>query len=343
MQFRSVEQHTSIACGIFLVLLGIPAAAQDTPQDPPEPADRFEAIRAWEADPSDAERRAEAVRVATDAGLAGIERLRRGLDAVLERAQTEPAATAQIRAAASTIVRDVALRYLDVVEDSEMQFAGQYAPLQPMQPWIGRVYLQLILETPEWYPVDRRARIVPALRDLLPAGPTTVQLDRLRDIAQDREGESQDLRIALSFALAQWGDRSLVQPQIAELTASAGEGKSSDELYFLRRLALVHYFIREYETSGSVWRRYLRGREELGDAPAPFDYYNAACSLSLAGEIPLALEELERCCALLRGETVDESQRVQRKLFDTDPELRAVRSTRQFQEMVEKTFVEKRK
>ena len=57
--------------------------------------------------------------------------------------------------------------------------------------------------------------------------------------------------------------------------------------------------------------------------------------------MPGAFAELERCSARMLSGEVDESLMLERELFERDPELRAVRSTKRFQKLVERTFKEK--
>ena len=217
-------------------------------------------------------------------------------------------------------------------------FAGQFEPLKPLQPWVGKVYLQLILNKPDWFPDRSRASLVPALRDLYPHGPEDSIFQQLKDVAADEQFESDSLRRALSFALAQWGDRSIVQPMLDELQSNVDKGETMDDLYFVGKLAIAHYELREYRKSGKFWLRYLRQREALDSPATPLDYYNAACSLSLSGDIPEALAELENASKHMLSGNADPSRHIDRKLFDSDPELRAIRHTKRFRELVEKTY-----
>jgi tetratricopeptide (TPR) repeat protein len=279
-----------------------------------------------------------AVAVVLDAGGTGLGALEQRMRTALERGGANSDEARARRENLELLLRGVVLQYFERERASEMRFEAQYAPLRVLMPYAGRFYLGLVLETPEWFPSNLRAQLVPALRDLYPSPPPQRDLARLRDLADDVDFESEDLRCELSYALAQWGDRELVDARLEELRRNAGEGKTAEELVFLRALADTHYRLREYETAATLWSKCLRSSEELAVQRAPVDYYNAACCLSRTGSVEQALDELDRCCALIRSDDVDRSLKLEKKLFDNDPDLLAVRSTKRFRELLQRTF-----
>lgn len=309
--------------------------AQEQPASKP---DLDQLIKAWRrAEPSDVTARSELIEAMITQGRGAFERLGKLV------ARRVPAADFghRERDAVEFVLRDLAVDYLQHVAGSGMHYAGQFSPLEPLQPWMGRMFCQLVVDTPAWFPSTMRVSVIPALRDLFPEGPDLETRESLRGMAWDEDGEPADLREALAYALAQWGDRSAIQPRLDEIKAAIGEGANVDELHFVQQLALAHYQMREYSAASKHWTRYLRGREALNSPPTLLEYYNAACAMSLSGAIPEALAELEVCGQRMLSGDADESQRIERKLFDTDPELRAVRSTPQFQRIVLRVYGKK--
>lgn len=321
--------------GIIAALLTLAgsAGAQSRPTSKP---DYERAVRAWlsSAEPVETERR-RAVEQTLEGGKSALRFVGREIETLLSK-QNSP------RKRIEQLIVGIAIGFHDRQRNSGMFYAGQYEPLEPLLPYIGEVYLQLLIETPDWYPLQLRASLVPALRDLYPDGPSQARRSDLYEIATDEEQEGALLRHALACAFAQWGSDQLIEPRMTELLDSVGDRKTENELYVSRQLALLHYNLRDYRAAADEWILFLRGREAIDLPAVPLDYYNAACSLGLAGRIPAALAELERCADQLVSDSLDESHRIERKLFEQDPELRAVRPTEQFSAIVKRVFGEAR-
>lgn len=324
-----VTLTSRVLCAASSLLAVVPASAQSRPTSRPS----YErAVAQWfDSATADADELAEAVRATLDGDRPAIRHLGARIRIVLAREQPP-------RDRVELILRDIALKFLERARASQMFFAGQYEALEPLQPYVGRIYLHLVVDTPDWFPLGFRTSAVAALRDLFVDGPGAEQVAALRRVATAKDLEKPDVRFALACAFAQWGDHELIEPRLVELTRSAGNRRTSDELFFSKQLAFLRYELREYASAATEWADFLRGSETLGESPLPLDYYNAACSMSLAGDVRGALRELEHCVALLRSDATDESHLIDRRLFDTDPELRAVRPTRRFQELVESAF-----
>lgn len=242
------------------------------------------------------------------------------------------------RRSLAALVTATALAYVDREVESEMTFAGQFEPLSVLMPEVGQLFLNLVLDTPEWFPEDRRATLVPALRDLYPEGPDRSYRRELRAVAEDAELEMTTLRESLALALAQWGDRSLVQEKLAELEEQSGSGANQDELFFMRQLAQLHYELRDYRVAAETWKRVLRRSEELELPVAPADYYNGACNLCLSGDLDAAFAELDRCAKAMTDPYTDESLKLEKELFERDPDLRTLRPMPRFRALVDKMF-----
>ncbi|MHC5064949.1 MAG: hypothetical protein ACYTG5_13365 [Planctomycetota bacterium] len=234
----------------------------------------------------------------------------------------------------------VAIGYLEKEQKRGMVYAGQFDPLDELQPKVGELFIRLVIDTPDWFPETMRPMVIPALRDLYPKGPDRDSIRAMRRIAEDEDFEAQQLRLTMINALAQWGERDLVEDQIRELREKAGDLSNDEELLYLRQLGRLHYDLREYETAAEIWLGYLRGMEGMELDPLPFDYYNTACTLSMTGQLEEAFAELERCAKLLQSPHLDRSARIKKNLWEEDPELRAIRPTRRFQELVKSIFPE---
>lgn len=244
------------------------------------------------------------------------------------------------RQAAESLTTAVALGFIDDVKESGMVYAGQFDDLRLLQPHSGNLYLNLLLDTPDWFAEQRRVMLVPALRDLYPQRPGLRDLADIRQIAEHEELETWELRLALFCALAQWGDRELIDGHLRELERAAANSDEEDRLGTVRELAQTHHLLRDYAASAAHYRKLLRGAERIGAVLAPADYYNAACSMSLTGDLGSALDELERCVKLMRSGTVDPSLLLKRALFEGDPEIANIRKTDRFADLLKIGFPE---
>jgi hypothetical protein len=153
--------------------------------------------------------------------------------------------------------------------------------------------------------------------------------------------EPDRLRTELAYALAQWGDRSLVDKRIQMLEQKIAAGTAEkatqtaieDRVKAEQELAEVHYQIRDYAKSAELYARYLRDSEKHKLNPTASDYYNAACNLSLAGDVEGALAELERCFAAVAN---DPSGRDNfRQMMEKDHDLKNARGSSRFKSIRE--------
>ncbi len=241
----------------------------------------------------------------------------------------------------TSVITRLCLSFMQREVESDMVYAGQYDRLRVLMPYTGRFYMGLLLDTPDWFPENQRWQVVAALRDLYPDSPGETALADMQIIAEDRDFETEALRVALTYGLAQWGRRDLVDRQIERLEKDGGEGDQEDQLFALKTLADVHYQIRDYKASARHYKEFLSRADESGFPIAPADYYNAACNFSLTGDLESAYQALESCAELQISDRVDSSLKLERNLFDNDPEIRAVRGTRRFEEIVQKAFGKK--
>jgi tetratricopeptide (TPR) repeat protein len=328
----------TLAAGAWLALACMALAQGDTKgsvgaQDLSEAKAKIDAALAAEGgERGPAEDAARAVLRAGEPGIAELA----GRIAAVRRAQDSDSARRL-----SSVLTHLAVQYLDRVEKSGMSFAGQFAALAPLQPAIGRVYLDLLLETPDWFPQGNRARVVAPLRDLLTEPPEHAVMERLRQIAAAEDSETQALREAVGYALAQWGDRGPVDARLgglADQLASAGDAERRQAL--LVAMAEIHHRVRDYAKAADAYLEALRSGEREGAQLLPAQYYNAACSLAQAGRGDAALDELERCMALMRSERFDPSQLIEKRMLLEDRDLRPLRGNTRFEELLRAAFPE---
>lgn len=323
----------------MLLSLGVPVLL--APQDPvSRPAtQKYDLARVeillqkW----LDKERRSEDLRTKVVAAVAEVgDKAMRHLALAATKAR-EGTDRAKARALDSVICH-VGLHWLERVKQSKMVYAGQYSSLEQLQPTVGEFYLRLVIDTPQWFPDNRRIEVVPAIRDLYPKSPGEGVQEQIKQIAQNEDIEPLSLRTTLKYALAQWGDRSLVKDHIHKLTEEARSKDAETSMLALKTLADVYYQMRDYLTAGRMHNEFLTKAEAEDYYRVPADYYNAACCMSLSGNLLSALDLLDRCLKLNNSERVDESVKLRRHLFDNDPEIQAVRKTKRFRELVSAAF-----
>lgn len=240
------------------------------------------------------------------------------------------------------VITHVTVGFLKRETESEMTFAGQYDALRALQPFVGQLLLRLMLDTPDWFSQHERHLLVFPLRDVFPESPGADVCKQLHVVATDEDYEPEPLRQNLAFALAQWGDRTLIDARIARVTKeSTADDISEDRRAALRyELADIHYTLREYERAAQIHVEMLRHGEVAGADLAPIHYYNAACCLARAGAAQAALDELQRAARLMKSGRVDPSRMLDRKLFERDPDLASVRADERFAAIVETAFGE---
>ncbi|MEM7199886.1 MAG: hypothetical protein AAF628_06450 [Planctomycetota bacterium] len=304
-------------------------------QEPEPAADARTAVRRWlEARPATEALRDAAVRSVLAEGRTALDHVA----GLLRQHEEDEGSSARVKSQAlRALVVQVALAFVQRAEDSGMFFAGQYGDLAALQPWVGSLFLNLVFDTPEWYPNDRRTRLVPALRDLFPTSPGRDVVAVARDVADD-ELEPDDLRRALVWTLAQWDDRELADARLALLRERMASEFDEERRLAQGELAWAYYAMRDYAAAARAQRAYVRQTEELNAARLPVDYYNAACWSALAGDREVAFQELELCVRLMRSRQVDPSVRLKRDLFERDPEMALIRDTKRYRALVDAAF-----
>ncbi|MFN6145916.1 MAG: hypothetical protein ACK5AL_06130 [Planctomycetota bacterium] len=234
--------------------------------------------------------------------------------------------------------RDFALAFLKLQRATNITFRGQYEPLAMLQPRVGEFFFTLLLEPPDWFPTTQRIELVPALRDLQPRIPAAARVDAIVRLADDERREPEPLRRALAALLWQWDLKEQGQREIARLTAETADGAADDRLAALLALADFHNQLREHKAAAATYRAAMVLAKASKLTLKPLAWYSAACVHALAGDVERGLAAVEQCAALLASPDLDSSLRLQRAMFDTDPELAALRGDPRFAAALQRAF-----
>lgn len=326
-----------LIAGILLGLASLATAQQGAAEPKPQadpPARVREAIEGWVAGDQVDEAH-----------------LRRTVDAVLadpavglpilgsELSAAKPADSPRAKGL-SQLATKASIAFVEREERSEMSFAGQYLPLQPLQPFVGELFLRLLLETPDWFADNHRVRLVMPLRDLLPLPPRADAMEGIIALVEDTEIEPQDLRLALACALHQWGHPRYVQPFLEERRLASTEGDAEDRIDALRDLSTILVRLRD---PAAALREHL-AMQAMADSGGhrlwPADWYQAACLHALTGDVEKGFGALDRLAALQLDRSTDPSLRIARRVLEKDPELELLRRDARYAAFLSRLFPE---
>ena len=327
-----------LATAVLLIsaILAQDPAGQDGKKPTSQPGPNAKAaIEAWLASENNRQ-------LCEKAAIATLQEREKGMELLAsylpkEGAAVEPGQEKRLKAI-DVLLQNYLAMFLQVQRSSLMTYAGQYAPLRTLMPHAGRVYLKLVVETPDWFQEEFRVSAIAALRDLYKDSPGESPMNEMRKLAKDEEFEREQVREAVAYALAQWGDREFADKRLAAIRKDIESAKEADQFDQAHRLPDAYYSMREFDKAAAEWRDWMTKAEKPGRTIVPSDYYNAACSLSLSGDVDGAIAALEKCLKLQTGGGVDASQRVDERLFRGDPDLANVRKNPRFIEMVKDAF-----
>jgi hypothetical protein len=258
--------------------------------------------------------------------------------AKLQAGAATNAATAQrLGRRAEALLTGYVVRVFREQEETRAQFAGQYNALRDLGP-LGLQLLSGWLEKP---PAQMRADLVKtysirALRDVVGGKPDAALMGVLTKVAKSPV-ESQGVSREAVFALAQFGDRSLVDPQIKSLEERAASEDPAKSAVALGELADVHYQLRDFASAAAMHKRHvaiLEANETVAAATRnlPTLYYNACCSMALAGQIDDAFAHLDKAIAV----GVRTGQPLTKRLLEVDMDIAALRQDPRFAEVMQK-------
>jgi len=231
----------------------------------------------------------------------------------------------------------VALEHLRRTHKSDMTFVGQYRGLRPLQPWLDPFLFGLLLDTPEWYPLTFRVRLVPAIRDLSPKLPSADRVEAILALVDD-EREPVALRRGLAALLWRWGKKSSAQRFVRELRMATAEGDGEDRVHATLQLADYFNTLQDYRSAASAHRAAQALARGAGVELLPVAYYSAACVHALLGDKERGIEALQRCAEMHASPNLDSSRRLKRELFEEDPEIALLRTDDRFAGLLKLAF-----
>lgn len=241
-----------------------------------------------------------------------------------------------------SLCTQVTLEHLRRTWNSGMTFVGQYGELNEMQPFATDFVFELLLDTPEWYPLTFRVRLVPALRDIQLQPPSVARLDGIVMIVED-EQETTGLRNALAAALWQWGNQKYARKVLQQLRAETAEGDGEDRVNATLHLADYYNVLRDYKSASRAHRTaQALAKNAKVDLP-PIAFYSAACVQALQGDVENGIKSLETCARMHASPDLDRSLRLERSLWEKDPEIAVLRADKRFAALLLMAFGEKKK
>ena len=314
-------------------LLGAASLAQQPAQEPEQQPTAAAAISRW-LEVGAGDQQDERLRLRTVAAVLGDDG---GLPLLARRlADAKPG---PVRNGLRELSGHVVLGFVRRERDRGMVFVGQYDGLQALQPFASEFLFGLLLDTPEWYPLTWRTQVVAPLRDLEHRLPEQARLERLMALADD-ESEPTDLRMATAAMLWQWGKKEPAQRFVTALMEATSVGDGEDRVQATLQLADYYNLLRDYPKAAAAHRTAQALAKGAGVTLLPIAWYAAACVHSLLGDVDHGMEELTKCADMLASPDLDKSHRVERKLFENDPEIAALRADPRFAPLLERAFGE---
>ncbi|MFT4514356.1 MAG: hypothetical protein ACI89X_000033 [Planctomycetota bacterium] len=241
-----------------------------------------------------------------------------------------------------TLCTQATLEFLRRTGKASMVFVGQYNDLLELQPFASEFLFQLLLETPDWYPFTFRVRLVPALRDIQLRLPAVARVDGIVELIKN-EQESDGLRNALAAMMAQWGRPEHANTVIKRLREATMEGDGEDRVHATLVVADYYNVLRDYENAARAHRAAQALAKGANVELRPVAWYAAACVHALHGKVERGIEALERCARMHASPDLDRSLRLERELFEKDPELALLRKDKRFAGLLKLAFGEAKK
>lgn len=236
-----------------------------------------------------------------------------------------------------SLATQVTLEFLRRTAKSDMTYVGQYGQLSLLQPFASEFLMGLLLETPEWYPFTFRVRLVPALRDIQLRLPRAGRIDGIVALINNQQ-ESEGLRNALAAMMAQWGRAKYADKVVNRMRQATMEGDGEDRIQTTIMLADYYNVLRDYKKSAGAYRAAQALAAGADVELLPVTWYSSACVHALSGDATRAMKDLERCAQMHASPDLDPSLRLDRKLFENDPEIAALRKDKRFASIVKLAF-----
>ncbi len=233
---------------------------------------------------------------------------------------------------------DAVVGFVMTQRNSGVVYRGQYLGLEPLQPFAAQTLFDLLLRTPDWYVDTWRIHLVPALADLQKTQPDPSLLLGVVDIVENVDIEPSDLRNALGTLLWQWGRKEYVEARARELRDQSGEGDAEDRLLAFRELADLWYRVQEHKRAASTHAVLTALADSAKLELLPTDWYWGACYNALCGKLDAGFSALARCADLHASDRVDPVRKLPQHLWQTDPDLAALRMDARFAPILLRAF-----
>lgn len=217
-------------------------------------------------------------------------------------------------------------------------FATQYDALRPVTDTVLPLVTRWLDEAPEGAADGDvfRASCINVLRDLIKGDGSEALMKQLKGLAED-VFEAQAVRRNSAFALAQFGDRSLIDAQIEQATKQTSGTNIQQQFNGWNTLADIQYNVRDYDAAVIAYRHAIDILEKANQRGALTTmYYNCACSLALGGHTDDAIGYIEKVL-----EDADEAGLLRaRQMLDTDMDIASLREVKRFQDLLVRYFGE---
>ncbi|MCA8957831.1 MAG: hypothetical protein KDC87_17275 [Planctomycetes bacterium] len=215
-------------------------------------------------------------------------------------------------------------------------FAGQYKDLTPIE-GVADLLSSWAAKPPEQArdTTTLRTASIRALRDIHGSKAQKGLLEALHGMVADAL-ESSAVRNEAVFALAQFGDRKYVDRLIQHYASFTEREGAPDRAGGHQGLANVYYQLRDYKRAIVSYKALIAMLEnkQLQQDGADVLYYNAACSMALAGDKDAAIAHLGK--ALAYGKT-------SRRMLESDMDLGSLRGDPRFRKLVDGYFAKQAK
>jgi tetratricopeptide (TPR) repeat protein len=231
------------------------------------------------------------------------------------------------------------MRFIEDQIATNAIYAGQYSALRKLDWDVQKLLQKWVSETPKGA-VDGSAlrnASINALRDLVDGKASDDLRDVLKQVANDWF-ESTRIKNSAAFALAQFGDRSLVDGAIKKATDQTKAEDVRDQITGWLSLANIYYNLRQYDDAVNAYQQVIKLAAGGGVGLTPTVFYNCGCSLALAGKTDAAFVHVEK--ALVAGK--QRGNQLNKRLLETDMDIKSLRKDPRFAALMAKFFGSKK-
>jgi len=225
------------------------------------------------------------------------------------------------------------MRFIEDQIATNAIYAGQYSALLKLDWDVQKLLQKWVSETPKGAADGTALRnaSINALRDLVEGKASDDLRDVLKQLANDWF-ESARIKNSAAFALAQFGDRSLVDGAIKKATDLTKDEDAGNQANGWHTLADIYYNLRQYDDAVHSYQQFIKLASSGGVRLTPTVFYNCGCSLALAGKTEAAFAYVER--ALEAGKK--SGSQLNKRLIETDMDIASLRKDPRFAVLVAK-------